>query len=255
MNFDSSHPRARPSAAFLRAQSREPRLINRLEQSLSIRADSPDRFVELMIRCAVAAVDLVAGVDHAGVTASLDSEPFTVAPTDECVEEFDRKQYLLGDGPCVSASRTGRSVRMSVEQLGARWPTLGVAARDAGLEGFLAIPVFNSELPVGSLNLYSHSAVADTGRDRDLVVVIAEYLGAGIDAIATDHRLERAANALRRGIASRADIERAVGILMMRRDTDPQNALWELQASAERQSRKILDVARQTIISADDERA
>lgn len=254
MNFDSSHPRARPSAAFARAQGREPRLIDRLEQSLSIPADSPDQVVELMIRCTIAAVELVVGVDHAGVTASLDSEPFTVAPTDERVEEFDRTQYLLGDGPCLSASRTGRSVRMSVEQLGTRWPTLGIAARNAGLEGFLAIPLFNYDVPVGSLNLYSHSAVAETDRDRDLVVVIAEYLGAGLDAIATDHRLERAANALRRGIASRADIERAVGILMIRRDTDPQTALSELQASARRQSRDLLDVARQMIISADDER-
>ena len=109
-------------------------------------------------------------------------------------------------------------------------------------------------MPVGSLNLYSHSAVAETDRDRDLVVVIAEYLGAGLDAIATDHRLEHAANALRRGIASRADIERAVGILMIRRNTDPQTALSELQASARHQSRDLLDVARQTIISADDQR-
>ena len=39
--------------------------------------------------------------------------------------------------------------------------------------------LFNADVPVGSLNLYSHSAVAETDRDRDLVVVIAEYLGAG----------------------------------------------------------------------------
>jgi GAF domain-containing protein len=254
MNFDSSHPRARPSGALERARGREPKLIDRLERSLSTPAGSPDRVVELMARCTVAAVDLVVGVDHAGVTASLDSEPFTVAPTDERVEDFDRKQYLLDDGPCLSASRTGRSVRMSVEQLGIQWPALGVAARNAGLTGFLAVPLFNSGLPVGSLNMYSHSAVADTDRDHDLVLVIAEYLGAGLDAIATDNRLERAGAALRRGIASRAEIERAVGILMVRRDTDPETAFSELEAEARRESRHIRDVARQTIISADDDR-
>ncbi|OYD71846.1 GAF and ANTAR domain-containing protein [Rhodococcus sp. OK302] len=227
--------------------------MERLQRYLDISADTPDRVIELMTRCTGAAVDLISGVHHAGVTATLDKTPFTVAPTDPLVEAFDRAQYSFDEGPCLHASRSGQFVRMSVGELEERWPALGVTARAAHLTDFMAVPLFSERSPVGSLNLYSQASIDHSTRDRDLVTVLADYLGQALEAASQDQRRGQAAATLRHAVGARVDIERAVGVLMYRHDCDAATAFRELEALSDLKSDNILKVARKILGATEDE--
>ncbi|TSD48944.1 GAF and ANTAR domain-containing protein [Rhodococcus sp. KBS0724] len=240
------------SDSFRRAHLADPIAMEKLRRLLDVSATSPDHVIELMTRCTGAAVELVSGVDHAGVTATLDNTPFTVAPTDPLVEAFDRAQYDFGDGPCLSASRSGNYVRMSVADVEERWPVLGDSARAAQLTDFLAVPLFAEESPVGSFNLYSQKSIDSSVRDRDVLTVLADYLGHALEAAARDDKRGRAAGALRDAIGARVDIERAVGVVMNQNDCDASVAFRELETRSAANSDNILDVARQILASIDD---
>ena len=251
----SREPRSSPdkSDSFRRAHFLDPIGMDRLQSHLNISADTPDRVIELMARCTEAAVDLLTGVHHAGVTATLDKTPFTVAPTDPLVEAFDRAQYSFDEGPCLHASRSGNFVRMSVGELEERWPVLGVTARAAQLTDFMAVPLFAEQSPVGSLNLYSQNSIVHSTRDRDLVTVLADYLGQALEAAAHDQRRGQAAATLRHAVGARVDIERAVGVLMYRHDCDAAAAFRELEALSDLKSDNILEVARKILGATEDE--
>lgn len=253
----SRNPQHSPdnSESFRRAHRLDPVALDRLRGQLNISTSTPDRVIELMSRCTSAAVELVSGVDHAGVTATLDNTPFTVAPTDPLVDAFDRAQYEFGDGPCLKASRSGDSVRMSLSDVERRWPTLADSARAAQLADFVAVPLFAEKSPVGSLNLYSRRSIDSSIRGQDLVAVLADYLGSALD-VAVDHdKRSQAANALRVSIGARVDIERAVGVLMNQNDCDALDAFRELETRSSVNSDNILVVARQILASIDDESA
>ncbi|MDI9915060.1 GAF domain-containing protein [Rhodococcus sp. IEGM 1379] len=174
--------------------------MDRLQRHLDVAAPTPDRVIELMTRCTGAAVELVPGVHHASVTATLDNIPLTVAPTDPLLVAFDLAQYSFGEGPCLTASRTGNSVRLSLDELEARRPVLGQTARDAQLTDFLAVPLLVEQSSVGSLNLYSENSIVHSIRDRDLVTALADYLGNALEAAAHDQRQGQAAAALRHAV-------------------------------------------------------
>ncbi|MFE4498539.1 GAF and ANTAR domain-containing protein [Rhodococcus sp. NPDC056743] len=250
----SRGPRPSPdnSDSFRRAQLADPVGMDKLRGLMNVSATSPDHVIELMTRCTGAAVELVSGVDHAGVTATLDNAPFTVAPTDPLVEAFDRAQYEFGDGPCLSASRTGNYIRMSVTEVEERWPVLGHSARAAQLTDFLAVPLFAERVPVGSFNLYSQKSIEHSVHDRDLVTVLADYLGHALEVAAHDDRRDRAAGSLREAIRARGDIERAVGVVMNQNDCDALDAFRELETRSATNSDNILEVARQILASIDD---
>lgn len=248
----ASRPTPDTSASFRRARQLNPVGMDKLRRDLSIPTISADRVIELMTRCTSAAVELVSGVDHAGVTATLDSTPFTVAPTDPLVGAFDDAQYIFGDGPCLRASRSGHNVRMSLSELEGRWPGLGTRARAAQLTEFLAIPLFAQETPVGSLNLYSRESIDNSIHGLDLVTVLAEYLGSALDVAADDAQRGRAATVLRDAVAARVDIDRAVGVLMHQNDFDASLAFRELEARASADSGNILKAARQVLASLGD---
>lgn len=250
----SDGPRPLPDASdsFRRAHLLDPIGMDKLRGLLNISAASPDRVIELMTRCTNAAVQLVSGVDHAGVTATLDNTPFTVAPTDTLVEAFDRAQYSFGDGPCLSASRSGSHVRMSIADVEERWPTLGRSARAAQLTDFLAVPLFAEKTPVGSFNLYSHSGLDGSVQNRDLVTVLSDYLGHALEAATQDDRRTQAAGNLRDAIGARVDIERAVGVLMNQNNCDAPTAYRDLENRSGSNSDNILEIAHQILGSIDD---
>lgn len=242
------------TSAFRRARRRDPTGIGRLQFVLGIAADTPDRVLELMTRCTNAAVEMLEGVDHAGVTASFDGHPLTVAPTDTTVELFDRRQYEFDDGPCLHALRTAETTRIDVVEMARRWPRLSSAAGDAKLTSFLATPLFAGGTSVGSLNLYSHSTVADTGHSNDIVTILADYLNTALETINLIARQGRAARSLRDAVAARTDIEQAVGVLMGVHTTNAVDAFSELEAGAIVRALNTVEYARLVVTSADDGR-
>lgn len=79
-----------------------------------------------------------------------------VAATDERARQLEELQFALGEGPCVEASSSGRSV-LEPDLTGdgsPRWPRFGAAVLDAGVRAVFAFPLRVGAIRVGVLDLY-----------------------------------------------------------------------------------------------------
>jgi GAF domain-containing protein len=167
----------------------------------------------------------------------------TVASSSERVWAVDDDQYAAGDGPCLEAARTGRVVRVGVEQAAERWPEFARSARAAGIASYLSAPLHVDEKFAGSLNLYSEQAHGFGDLDEALLRL---YTTAAAAAIANGQRYAHAsalATQLSQALDSRAIIDQARGILMATHGIDAQQAFTLLAKESQNTNVKLREVA------------
>ena len=208
-------PAASPpeSAALIRALAAHPEQMANLIEALHRRAGDADALLDLMRRIAHEAVRLLPGVGWAGITAQFDGPPLTASSTDTRVLLVDEGQYTAGDGPCLQAMRTSKTVAMTLKQMQQRWPHLAATAEHAGVRSILAVPLPAGGGPAGVLNLYtSHHTVPQP--DPDVMTVLTEYAARGF----TDYQDSRPdptpEQALRQAKVRWATVEQAIRVLM-----------------------------------------
>ncbi len=109
-------------------------------QDLSDVLDEYEDLATVLEHVVEGAVRIVPGADMAGVTLVSDESAKTVAATHPRVREVDQVQYANDGGPCLTASRDGRSVVVDVDQVRSRWPALEASAADLGIKSFIALP-------------------------------------------------------------------------------------------------------------------
>lgn len=171
----------------------------------------------------------------------------TLASSSDRVRDIDAQQYAAGNGPCLEAARTGRIVRVDVEQALQRWPRFARDAQRAGVASYLSAPLSIDERFAGSLNLYGEQADSFGGLDEALVRL---YTRAATEAIANARRYAQAraeADNLRRALDSRAVIDQAIGVLIVQRGIGPQQAFDELSRMSQNTNTKLRDVAGQIV--------
>src|SRR5262249_55448563 len=94
------------------------------------------------------------GTAHAGITLNQRQGRFaSVGVTDPVVEEADRMQYELREGPCVEAAEQAPVVLSPEVSRDPRWPRWGPAARDLGLLSVLSAQLRARGRRIGGLNL------------------------------------------------------------------------------------------------------
>jgi hypothetical protein len=134
--------------------------------------------------------------------------------SDEQSHRIQQLELDAGDGPAVTAYRTGQRVQMDARELGERWPALAAASRAEKFGVVSAIPLDSGEQRVGAISLFRPD-----GADRfdeaefrlakalgELAVVGALQERALNDASTTIDQLTSA-------LKSRVVIEQAKGIL------------------------------------------
>ena len=125
----------------------------------------------------------------AGVTLVSDESAKTVAATHPRVREVDQVQYANNGGPCLTASRDGRSVVVDVDQVRSRWPALEASAADLGIKSFIALPLMLSDRIHGSFNLYSSDPRGFQSLDESLLEL---FTTAAVTALQQAERHRRA---------------------------------------------------------------
>ena len=106
--------------------------------------------------CAVAP-----GVDGVAVTligSSLDES--VVGASDLVGKRLKEAELSAGEGPCVDAARTGRTVATAdlTDAAGGQWPALLGYLDTSPIRAVIAIPLADGEERIGSFNLYSARA-------------------------------------------------------------------------------------------------
>ncbi len=211
----NTHPESPPeSAALIRALAAHPEEMAQLIEALHRRAYDAGTLLDLMGRISREAVRLLDGVRWAGVTAQFDGPPLTAAHTDNRVLIVDEQQYISHDGPCLRAMRTNTTVRMNLAELGQAWPHLARRAAEVGVHAVLALPLLANGRSVGALNLYSADGDVPVP-DPDLLTVLTEYAGRGLADFQDSQPAPTRDEVLRRAGTDSANIQQAVGALML----------------------------------------
>ena len=243
----------------MKAKTRSPDdqdLLQRLDDVIVALADLSDVLTRtedlgrVLQRSVEQVTRAIPGADMASVRVLRDDGTAeTVASSSQRVWAVDDDQYAAGDGPCLEAARTGRVVRVGVEQATERWPEFARSARAAGVASYLSAPLPVDEEFAGSLNLYSTQAHGFGDLDEALLLL---YTTAAAAAIANARRYAQArdlAMQLSQALDSRAVIDQARGILMATHGIDAHQAFALLAKESQNTNVKLREVAARLVES------
>ncbi|HEX8001962.1 MAG TPA: GAF domain-containing protein [Mycobacteriales bacterium] len=125
-----------------------------------------ESWTDTLLRVATLACASIEGCDSGSVTLWREGQPYTVVSTDDLAQEIDDAQYDVMEGPCLDASRTGRSYVIGDMAADPRWPTFSGVAAMRGARSSLSVALTVRGESIGALNLYSRGAHGFDGAVR-----------------------------------------------------------------------------------------
>jgi GAF domain-containing protein len=204
----------------------------------------------LAIVAALAAETVPAAVG-AGVTLlDRDGGPMTRGATEALVAEADRLQYELDEGPCLSAWRERRLVRIDDLRSEARFPRWCAAAAALGLRAVLSTPLVAGDESIGAIKVYSRVPTAFDAQAEHLLTMFAAPAATLLANIRSLENARRLSQGLRRVLRERDTVAMGKGILMRRDGIGEGQAFAALVSLARREGRSIQEVAERLVSTA-----
>ena len=173
----------------------------------------------------------------------------TAAYTAQRTLAVDRGQYDRGEGPCLQAIADRQVVRFDVEEAEERWPGVVRDARAHGVCSFLAAPLMLNGEALGALNLYSTKPRGFNALDDVLIALFVGQASVAVGNAKVYTDAVRLTEQLREAIASRAVIEQAKGVIMMRDGVDANAAFEQLREASQRRNVKLRSIAQEFVDS------
>ena len=152
-----------------------------------------------------------------GITLQPSGRPLTVVSSGANASHLDELQYGPEPGPCLTAMRTGKQVR--IDDLGSdqRWHEYTVRATARGVRSSLSTPLITQDCPVGALNLYSARPRCSGTAQTQLAGQFARQAAIAVNIAARLSAQAMLTSQLRASLASRAVIDQALGVITARR--------------------------------------
>ncbi|NMO92296.1 ANTAR domain-containing protein [Actinomycetospora sp. TBRC 11914] len=207
-----------------------------------VRAPRPDLDATLD-QIVTSAVALIDAADEGGLSRTHQVTGRASHATSEIVNELDRLQDELDEGPCITAAEDPPPdglilARDLAGSDGARWPRFAAKAVQAGFRCLLSAQLSSGrESRRSSLNLYSRTPDAFSAEDEVTAGLFA--LQAGTLMYGAD-----TAAGLNRALANRDMIGRAKGLLMERFAVGDEAAFQMLVTASQDTNMKLAEVAR-----------
>ena len=174
-----------------------------------------------------------------------------VLGSDPAAQALERAQEDLVEGPCVDSFVLAEHVRTDDLITDPRWPRLGARLAGAGVRAVLGVPTRLGGVPAGSLNVYRETPYAWDDSDEEAIGTYAGIVEGVLAGAVAARRGERIAAELQGALDRRVVIERAVGLLMARLDTDAVGAFGSLRRAARDSRRRVADVAEDVLAGAE----
>ncbi|EYT82417.1 GAF and ANTAR domain-containing protein [Streptomyces andamanensis] len=189
---------------------------------------------------ASAAVELIDGCDAAGILAVRKGRAVSLAVTEGMVEESDRLQGELGEGPCFDAARRVNGDRVfritDLSQPQPDWPRYGPAARELGIGSMMGFLLYTEDEDFGALDCYSRRPGAFTPESETAGWLLASHAAVALSGARTVDQLEHA-------LETRHAIGEAMGILRERHRLSEDDAFAVLRRISQHHNVKLRDVA------------
>lgn len=184
-----------------------------------------------------------------GVTVRQDSQPVTLAASDDWTLRVDQLQYGLGEGPCLDTLATGKVNYIADTTTDARWAGFCRAARQQGVHSCLALPLSSPAGLMGCYNLYSIRRDGFGEESRGQMEVFAgNAAGAVAVAVKLADQTQLSAD-LHEALTSRAVIDRAIGIMMAQQRCDAESALNLLRRASQNRNLRLRDLAAEIVMA------
>jgi GAF domain-containing protein len=195
------------------------------------------------------AVATLPGSTGAGVSIVNEAGKRTTAASDPLVEQADRHQYELDEGPCLSAARERAVIRIDDLLSERRWPRWREAVAELGLRSVLSAPMIVGDESIGAIKVYSREVAAYDEHSEHLLTLVrrAGCHSAGEYAVAAGRAAtQRTAEGL--VDAPRRD-RSAKGILIAQGAAGEEAAFGMLVSASQRSNVKLHELAAQIVAS------
>ncbi|MFF7491118.1 GAF and ANTAR domain-containing protein [Streptomyces luteogriseus] len=199
-----------------------------------------DSVQQTLDEIAVSAVKLVDGCDAAGILAVRKGRAVTLASYGDMVEESDRRQGELGEGPCFDLARRTDDDRVfrvaDMTRPQPDWPRYAEAARELGIGSMTGVLLYTHEEDFGALNLYARRPGTFTEDIATAGWLLASHAAVALADARTIDQLEHA-------LETRHAIGEAMGILRERHGMSDEEAFGVLRKISQNHNIKLRDVA------------
>jgi hypothetical protein len=173
-----------------------------------------------------------------------------IAATDGPATQMEELQFVLGEGPCVDASRERRPVLQPdlAQTAMTRWPAFGPAVLDVGIAAIFAFPLQVGAIRIGILDLYRDTVGS---LDADVLSTALTYADAAVLVLLHLQGQMPAGRGLHPQLAepleNRAEVHQATGVISVQAVVGLADALLLLRAHAYSADRPILQIAREVL--------
>jgi GAF domain-containing protein len=204
-------------------------------------AERPD-VTDFLNQVAVLAASVIPG-GSCGITMRRDHEVATVANSDEFAFAVDEIQYGHGQGPCLEALHTGRTVSVPDLATEQRWGEYRMHALTYGVRSSLSVPLTVHGDTRGALNLYTTEVNSFGSVEKRHGEAFANQAGTALTVVLQNADQMLLEEQLREALATRVVIDQAVGIIMGQRGINGVEAFAVLREVSQNRNRKLRDVA------------
>lgn len=195
---------------------------------------------EILDTVTAAAVELIPGVNTAGILLIRRDGFESIAGTTDIPHQLDELQMTLQEGPCMQAALADVEIRTDDFRHESRWPKYSPAVVEIGVLSGISFKLFTSDREAGALNLFGYQPRAWTTNDVVVGGVLAAHATAAV--LAHEHETQ-----LRTALLSRDQIGQAKGVIMERFDVDDGRAFEMLKGLSQESNTKLTEVARRVI--------
>lgn len=188
---------------------------------------------------------VVLAVSGASLMVMADGLPSPLSSSNAVAARLEDLQSTLGEGPCVDAHHTGRSVSEPdlARPREVRWMAFGAAALEAGAAAVFSFPLRVGGVRLGALTLYRDvpgGLSIEQHADAQAVADVAANVVLAVQAETPEGMLSRDLEAL---AGYSAALHQASGMLSVQLDVGVGEALMRLRAHAFARERLLADVA------------
>jgi len=199
--------------------------------------------LDTLHRVATRAVEVIDSAEYCSLTMVIDGGIHTGVFTHPHAPEVDQAQYDADDGPCLEAFRKGEIFRIGSMVNDGPWPAFRQACRKYGIMSTASFPMLIDGVVHGALNVYSHDYHAFGADEIRLCRSFAAQAGVVIANARSYWDARQLSEQLENALLHRAEIEQAKGIIIATTGATADAAFETLVRQAQRQNRKLRDVA------------
>lgn len=198
-----------------------------------------------------AATAAIPGTVGAGVSL-LDSsgQRRTAAASGTGVHEADALQYELGEGPCITAWASGKSVLTGSLDTDHRWPRWAPAAAALGVSSSASSPLLAGGTALGAVKIYARDGDHFGPETLGLLELFAAQATMFVVHVQAREAAQTLSERLRDSLAQRDTINMAKGLLMARTDDGEDGAFRQLMALSSQARKPLAQVAAELLASA-----